>query len=267
MSGQQEQIFQSLPIPEYKTGWIIGKRGSYIKQLEKKAGATITISDVTSKEFGTVWKYVQITGNGRAVDRVKKLLHIRLERFEPGAVLSKQEGELGAEFGGSVSVGGVGTDEYYDDLGDSYFQAYKPPSSSGPAPGGGVLNLDGAFSSTSSIYSTSGGHSVRSNSFAGTSISSPYDEASITHPSILGGPSGSMVGGGGGGNSADNIYGGPSAGKIFSPGQGVPYPRPMPPQRFTTMPPAKSDAGLNIPNVFASTTSEFFNDGHLHGQE
>jgi len=267
MSGQQEQIFQSLPIPEYKTGWIIGKRGSYIKQLEKKAGATITISDVTSKEFGTVWKYVQITGNGRAVDRVKKLLHIRLERFEPGAVLSKQEGELGAEFGG-VTGGGVGTDEYYDDLGDSYFQAYEPPSSSGPAPGGGVLNLDGAFSSTSSIYSTSGGHSVRSsNSFAGTSITSPYDEASITHPSILGGPSGSMVGGGGGGNSGDNIYGGPSAGKIFSPGQGVPYPRPMPPQRYTTMPPAKSDAALNIPNVFASTTSEFFNDGHLPGQE
>lgn len=93
MSGQGEQIFQSVPIPEYKTGWIIGKRGSYIKQLEKKSGATITISDSTSKEYGTVWKYIQITGNGRAVDRVKKLLHIRLERLEPGSV--KRDGEGG----------------------------------------------------------------------------------------------------------------------------------------------------------------------------
>jgi len=86
MSGPSDFIFQSVPIPEYKTGWIIGKRGSYIKQLEKKSGATITISDSTSKEYGTVWKYVQISGSGRAVDRAKKLLHIRLERLEPRSV-------------------------------------------------------------------------------------------------------------------------------------------------------------------------------------
>lgn len=78
-----DMILQSLPIPEYKIGWIIGKRGSYINQLAKKAGASITISDSTSREYGTVWKYVQITGSGRAVDRAKKLLHIRLERLEP----------------------------------------------------------------------------------------------------------------------------------------------------------------------------------------
>ena len=80
-----DMISQSLPIPEYKMGWIIGKRGSYINQLAKKAGASITISDSTSREYGTVWKYVQITGSGRAVDRAKKLLHIRLERLEPRA--------------------------------------------------------------------------------------------------------------------------------------------------------------------------------------
>lgn len=78
-------ISQSMPIPEYKMGWIIGKRGSYINQLAKKAGASIIISDSTSREYGTVWKYVQITGSGRAVDRAKKLLHIRLERLEPRA--------------------------------------------------------------------------------------------------------------------------------------------------------------------------------------
>ena len=90
-----EMISQSLPIPEYKMGWIIGKRGSYINQLAKKAGASITISDSTSREYGTVWKYVQITGSGRAVDRAKKLLHIRLERLEPrGADTGTSQVEL-----------------------------------------------------------------------------------------------------------------------------------------------------------------------------
>ena len=84
MKGSNDDVItQSLPIPEYKMGWIIGKRGTYINQLAKKSGASITISDSKSKEYGTVWKYVQITGSGRAVDRAKKLLHIRLERLEP----------------------------------------------------------------------------------------------------------------------------------------------------------------------------------------
>ena len=77
------EISQSLPIPEYKMGWVIGKRGSYINQLQIKSGATITISDSVSREYGNVWKYIQISGSGRAVDRAKKLLHIRLERLEP----------------------------------------------------------------------------------------------------------------------------------------------------------------------------------------
>jgi len=84
------EISQSLPIPEYKMGWVIGKRGSYINQLSTKSGASITISDSTSREYGNVWKYIQITGTGRAVDRAKKLLHIRLERLEPRADEAKK---------------------------------------------------------------------------------------------------------------------------------------------------------------------------------
>ena len=79
----ENEITQSLPIPEYKMGWIVGKGGSYINQLSRKSGAALTISESTSKEYGFVWKYVQIKGTGRAVDRAKKLLHIRLERLEP----------------------------------------------------------------------------------------------------------------------------------------------------------------------------------------
>lgn len=69
-------ISQSLPIPEYKMGWIIGKHGTYINQLSKKSGATITISDSKSKEFGTVWKYVQITGTHSITAIVCVITHI-----------------------------------------------------------------------------------------------------------------------------------------------------------------------------------------------
>ena len=74
---------QSIPIPAYKIAWIIGRQGSYVKQLQQKSGATIVVTTTTSKEYGRVWRYVQITGTGRALDRAKKLLHIRMERLDP----------------------------------------------------------------------------------------------------------------------------------------------------------------------------------------
>jgi hypothetical protein len=54
--------------------------------MSKKSGAIISISESISKEYGRVWRYIQIRGTGRAVDRAKKLLHIRLERLEPRAL-------------------------------------------------------------------------------------------------------------------------------------------------------------------------------------
>lgn len=93
--NKTEVITQSLPIPEHKIGWIVGKKGSYINQLCAKSGAKITISESNSREFGIVWKYVQISGSGRAVDRAKKLLHIRLDRMEPrGTDQSNSSGEV-----------------------------------------------------------------------------------------------------------------------------------------------------------------------------
>lgn len=89
-------------------GWIVGKKGSYIQQLGRKSGAHITISESSSREFGIVWKYVQITGTGRAVDRAKKLLHIRLDRLEPrsaaGAGSTSAEDVVGAEFTAETEV-------------------------------------------------------------------------------------------------------------------------------------------------------------------
>ena len=34
VSTRQEEISRSIPIPEYKIGWIIGKKGSYINQVK-----------------------------------------------------------------------------------------------------------------------------------------------------------------------------------------------------------------------------------------
>lgn len=104
-SNRPEQISQSLPIPEAKMGWIVGKKGSYISQLSRKSGATISISDSTSKEYGMVWKYVQITGSGRAVDRAKKLLHLRLERLEPRPSTGSGSGGSGGSREGEESLG------------------------------------------------------------------------------------------------------------------------------------------------------------------
>lgn len=76
-------IEQAIPIPFYKIGWIVGKKGSYINQLCRKSGATVTVSESESREYGTTWKYVMVHGTGREVDRAKKLLHIRLDRYVP----------------------------------------------------------------------------------------------------------------------------------------------------------------------------------------
>jgi hypothetical protein len=81
-AARPQEITQSFPIPACKTGWVVGRKGSYIDQLRERSGASITISESTSRAYGTVWNYLQITGTGRAVDRAKKLLHIRLCRLE-----------------------------------------------------------------------------------------------------------------------------------------------------------------------------------------
>jgi hypothetical protein len=77
------EIFQSLPIPKGRVGWIIGKQGFNIQGLESKSGCAISVSDSPSREFGQEWSYIQLQGTTRAVDRAKKLIYLRLESF-PG---------------------------------------------------------------------------------------------------------------------------------------------------------------------------------------
>jgi len=86
-------ITQGMPIPEQKIGWIIGKHGSYVKQLEEKSGCSLRISDDTSTEYGITWRYVMMRGTGAALMRCKQLLQIRLDRL-PTATESGAAGLL-----------------------------------------------------------------------------------------------------------------------------------------------------------------------------
>ena len=77
----------------------------------KKSNASITISESTSQEFGRVWRYVHIKGGGRAVDKAKKLLHIRLERLEPrDPTEATMEGNVDAIVSASDHVGAISDD-------------------------------------------------------------------------------------------------------------------------------------------------------------
>mmetsp|Transcript_108246 Transcript_108246/g.305092 ORF Transcript_108246/g.305092 Transcript_108246/m.305092 type:complete len:117 (-) Transcript_108246:99-449(-) len=89
--GRPEILKQSMPIPSDRVGWIVGRQGTYINQLCQKSGAHVTVSHSESYEFGIVWKYVMIHGTGREVDRAKKLLHIRLERYTGSIVGSDSD--------------------------------------------------------------------------------------------------------------------------------------------------------------------------------
>jgi hypothetical protein len=75
------EVYQSMPIPADRVGWIIGKQGVYIQGLSQRSGCAITVSDSLSKDFGREWNYIHLQGTGRNVDRAKKLIYMRLEQF------------------------------------------------------------------------------------------------------------------------------------------------------------------------------------------
>lgn len=127
-NSRPEVIQQAIPIPFYKVGWVVGRQGSYITQLCRKSGATITISDTESREFGTTWKYVMMYGTGREIDRAKKLLHIRLERY-----IAKTPLEMEA-------ARSIITDSNYD-LVDSH-EDQVDPTAAAPADVDSYPNLD-----------------------------------------------------------------------------------------------------------------------------
>jgi hypothetical protein len=108
-------ITQGMPIPEQKIGWIIGSRGSYVKQLEQRSGCSLRISDDTSTEYGIVWRYVMMRGTGIALMRCKQLIQMRLDRLPPNAEVAQTMNQYGGSHDVLVSAGGDlhQQDEYF----------------------------------------------------------------------------------------------------------------------------------------------------------
>ena len=71
-----------IPIPEMKVGWIIGKNGCYLKYLRSRTKTSIYFYDNVTEEYGISWKYMSVEGLSRNIDKVKKIVHIRLEKLQ-----------------------------------------------------------------------------------------------------------------------------------------------------------------------------------------
>ena len=69
-----------LPSPDRYRGFIIGKKGANITNIEKATGAKLSVSDRKGpKSFNRDWSYIQLSGTGNQVDRAKKLLIINIQ--------------------------------------------------------------------------------------------------------------------------------------------------------------------------------------------
>lgn len=69
--------------------WVIGKEGSFIKQVEERSKAAVRISDSSIREYGREWKYVQLQGTPRAVDRAKSEWVGALAMWDDGRVCAR----------------------------------------------------------------------------------------------------------------------------------------------------------------------------------
>ena len=66
---------QGFPIPAEMIGFVIGKGGTNIAQIEKASSARLSTKDENGPQsFERDWVYITISGSGREVDRAKKLL-------------------------------------------------------------------------------------------------------------------------------------------------------------------------------------------------
>jgi len=76
---------QSMPIPAEKVGWVMGKKGDHINQMQKQSECTLRLQDNEWRDYGRTWKYITITGTGRQIDKARKLIYLSLEKFNADA--------------------------------------------------------------------------------------------------------------------------------------------------------------------------------------
>ena len=73
------EMTQGFPVPKAIIGFIIGKKGANIGNIEKASGAKLSVSDRTGPQsFKRDWIHIQLSGTGNQIDRAKKLLIINV---------------------------------------------------------------------------------------------------------------------------------------------------------------------------------------------
>ena len=78
--GEARILKQVFTVPTDIIGFIIGKKGANISNIEKATGAKLSVSDRKGpKSFNRDWSYIQLSGTGNQVDRAKKLLIINIQ--------------------------------------------------------------------------------------------------------------------------------------------------------------------------------------------
>ena len=84
---------QGFPVPADLIGFIIGKKGSNIANIEKASGAKLSVSDRSGPpSFNREWLHIQLSGTGNQIDRAKKLLIINIqEATQRGGGNAKQQ--------------------------------------------------------------------------------------------------------------------------------------------------------------------------------
>tara|TARA_E500000178_G_C16406615_1_gene481077 strand:- start:73 stop:498 length:426 start_codon:yes stop_codon:yes gene_type:complete len=71
----------SIPIPQYKIGWLIGKNGYSINYIRNKTDTDIIIADDVLTKFGGDWKKITIHGSWRGINNALMLIYMRLDEY------------------------------------------------------------------------------------------------------------------------------------------------------------------------------------------
>ena len=73
--------YTSIPIPQYKIGWLIGKNGYSINYIRSKTDTDIVIADDVITKFGNNWKIITVRGSWKGINNALMLIYMRLDEY------------------------------------------------------------------------------------------------------------------------------------------------------------------------------------------
>lgn len=84
-----DESYFHMPLARHKTGWIIGKKGAYIKEICEKCNCQVRISDRMHFEMGTEWCDLVVRGPTWGIMRAKKMIMLRLDFMHGTSLLGR----------------------------------------------------------------------------------------------------------------------------------------------------------------------------------